>query len=317
MSSSGHPRLLVLRGGALGDFIVTLPVLAALRKRWPGSYIELIGYPYLAEIASVVGLVDRLASLHEARIAKFFGLRPHLPDDLRAYIRSFDIVFSFFHDPEETVRINLETAGAPQVIAASPLVKDLHAVDHFLKPLETLAIYEQGERPTLDLPESERTKGRARLASVAPEGTGPRWILHPGSGSPKKNWPLGHFISLARKLRDENGIIPLFLLGEADEAAREGLTRNASDISRIENLTVRQVAQLLTAADGYLGNDSGITHLAAATGARTIALFGPSRADLWAPRNPRVTILQAPDNNLDTLPPTLVHAAILAQGNEV
>lgn len=316
MSSTGHPRLLVLRGGALGDFIVTIPVLSALRRRWPGAHIELVGYPYLAEIASVVGLVDRIASLHEARIAKFFGLRPHLPDDLRAYIRSFDIVFSYFHDPEETVRINLETAGARQVIVGSPLVKELHAVDHFLKPLETLAIYEQGERPTLDLPASEVNEGCARLAEYASGASGPRWILHPGSGNPKKNWPIGHFISLARKLRDENGILPLFLLGEADEAAREGLSRNATDIPRIENLTVRQVAQVLTAADGYLGNDSGITHLAAATGARTIALFGPSNATFWAPRGPRVTLLQAPDNNLDTLPLALVHAAILAQEND-
>lgn len=306
VSSSGYPRLLVLRGGALGDFIVTLPVLAALRKRWPSAYIELVGYPYLAEIAKVVGLVDHLASLHNARIARFFALRPHLPDDQRAYIRSFDIVFCFFHDPDETVRGNLETAGARQVIVGSPLVKELHAVDHLLKPLEGLAIYEGGAMPILNLPAAECVAGHARLAALLSSPTPnpkPRspWILHPGSGSPKKNWPLGHYIELARRMRDGRNFAPVFLLGEAEDDAREGLTRNAPDIPRLDGLSVREAAQILAAADGYIGNDSGISHLAAAVGARAIALFGPSRADLWSPRGPRVTVLQAPDGVLDQL----------------
>lgn len=297
MSSPGHPRLLILRGGALGDFIVTVPVLGALRRRWPNAYIELVGYPYLAEVASVIGLVDRLSSLHDARISRFFALRPHLPDDQRAHIRSFDLVFNYFHDPDETVQINLETAGARQVISGSPLVRELHAVDHFLKPLETLAIYEAGERPTLDIPESEIAGGRARLTNLRE----PVWVLHPGSGSPAKNWPLGRFIELARRMRDERGITPVFLLGEADAEAREGLFRNAPDFQRFENLSVREAAQLLAASSGYIGNDSGISHLAAAVGARATVIFGPSRANLWAPRGPRVTILQAPDGVLDAL----------------
>lgn len=306
MSSSGHPRLLILRGGALGDFVVTIPVLSALRKRWPNAYIELVGYPYLAEIASVTGLVDRLSSLHAAQIARFFALRPTLPDEQRAHIRSFDIIFNFFHDPDETVQINLETAGARQVISGSPLVRELHAVDHFLKPLETLAIYEAGESPTLTLPESELAAGRDRLARFST----PVLIVHPGSGSAKKNWALGRYIELARRLRSERNTTPVFLLGEADGVALEGLTRNAPDLERFENLSVREVAQLLAAADGFLGNDSGISHLAAAVGARTTVLFGPSQVELWAPRGPRVTVLQAPNGLLDDLLVERVLAAL-------
>ncbi len=298
-----------MRGGALGDFIVTLPALAALRARWPNAYIELVGYPYLAELAAVTGIVNHVASLHAARIAKFFALRPQLPDDLRAYMRSFELVFNFFHDPEETVHINLETAGAQQVISASPLVTTLHAVDHFLKPLESLAIYEAGATPTLNLPPADRDAGIARLAPYRKENT-PIWILHPGSGSLKKNWPPGNFIELARRMKSERGIAPLFLFGEADDIARESITRNAPDIPYIENLSVREAAQLLAAADGYIGNDSGISHLAAAVGARTIALFGPSNPALWSPRGPSVTIIQSPAPQLDTLPVTTVLNAI-------
>lgn len=300
MSSPGHPRLLVLRGGALGDFIVTLPVLAALRKRWPGAWIELVGYPYIAELARTAGLVDHVTSLHGAGIARFFALRPEIPEDQRAHMRSFDLVFNFFHDPDETVRINLETAGARQVIGGSPLVTELHAVDHFLKTLESLAIYERGALPRLALPEAEVGAGRARLAGIASKR--PAWLIHPGSGSPKKNWPLGHFIELARRIERADRYATVFMVGEADAEAREGLARNAREIPLLDGLSVREAAQVLAAADGYIGNDSGISHLAAAVGIRTVALFGPSNPELWAPRGPRVTVLQAPEGILDRLP---------------
>lgn len=297
MEKSPHPpRLLILRGGALGDFIVTLPVFAALRRRWPNAHIELIGYPHFAELARIGGLVDSVASLHAARIARFFGLRPEIPDEQRAYIRSFDLVFNFFHDPDETVKINLETAGARLVISGSPIVTDRHAVDHFLKPLESLAIYEAGAAPALALPEEEKVAGRNRLAAWRNP-----WILHPGSGSPKKNWPAGNFIELARRMRADGRCSPIFLIGEADEQPREALARNAPEFPRLEGLTLREAAQVLSAADGYVGNDTGVTHLAAALGVRTFALFGPSEPELWAPRGPRSTVLSAPEGALAKL----------------
>ncbi|MCS6771076.1 MAG: glycosyltransferase family 9 protein [Kiritimatiellae bacterium] len=290
-----RPRFLVLRGGAIGDFIVTLPVFAALRERWPTAQIELIGYPHIAEIARVAGLVDSIGSLHAAQIARFFALNPTIPEDQRAFIQSFDLVFNYFHDPDGTVETNLMRAGARQVISGSPIVRETHAVDHLLKPLESLAIYAAGASPRIDLPEIERAAGRARLGPRQPA-----WILHPGSGSPSKNWPAGRFIELARRLR-ETGRQPLFLVGEADAAAREGIERNAADISLLAGLSIREVAQILSVASGYIGNDSGITHLAAAVGAPTLALFGPTDPALWAPRGARVRVLRAPDSRLDSI----------------
>ncbi len=305
-ASPRPPRLLVLRGGALGDFIVTLPVLSALRNRWPNAHIELIGYPHVAELARIGGLVDAVGSLHGAGIARFFGLRPQFPDEQRAYIRSFDIVFNFFHDPDDTVRTNLESAGARHVVSGSPLVRDLHAVDHLLKPLESLAIYEAGAIPALALPQAERAAGRERLHAAA---ASPAWIIHPGSGSPQKNWPIGRFIDTARRLKNA-GRSAVFLVGEADEQVREALARNAPDFSRMEGLSVCEAAQTLSAAAGYLGNDSGISHLAAALGAPTVALFGPTDPALWAPRGPHVTILRAASGVIDDIPPREVWDAL-------
>ena len=143
-------RILVLRGGAIGDFILTLPALQKLRARWPEAHIELLGYPHIAELALAGGLIDRVASLDKAEMARFFSRLPKFTDAQRDYVKSFDLVLSYLHDPEDIVRQNLLTAGARQVIYGSPILRGGHAIEHLLRPLETLALYAEGaERPQL------------------------------------------------------------------------------------------------------------------------------------------------------------------------
>lgn len=299
------PRILVLRGGAIGDFIVTLPALQALRDRWPGAHIELLAYPYVAGLAVAGGLASHVTSLHGAQVARFFSLRPEFPADQVDFVRSFDIVLTYLHDPDGVVRDNLKKAGARDVLYGSPLVEHGHAVDHFVKPLESLAIYAAGSVPTLRLPETDRARGEAELASRglarAPV------VLHPGSGGPKKNWPAGHFIELARRLA-ARGRAPVFLLGEADHEIADALQRNAPDIPRLAGLDLMDVARVLTCAGAYVGNDSGISHLAAALGVPSLVLFGPSDPDRWSPRGAR--ILRAPGGDLHLLPVHDVEAAL-------
>jgi len=206
MPAARPARLLILRGGALGDFLVTLPVLTALRARWPDGYLELVGYPHYAELARAAGLVDRVTSLHGARIARLYALDAQLPDDLVTWIRSFDFILTFLHDPEGVVQDNLKRAGARTVLYTTPLVTRSHAVDHLLKPLESLAIYAAGAAPRLILPPGE------------PARTPPYAVLHPGSGSARKNAPLEIFLRLARALEQDRGWTPIFLTGEAEQA---------------------------------------------------------------------------------------------------
>ncbi|NQT91944.1 MAG: hypothetical protein HQ559_04215, partial [Lentisphaerae bacterium] len=92
-----HPRILVLRGGAIGDFVLTLPALRLLRERWPDAHIELVGYPHVASLADAGGLVDRVRSLDSADIARLFSLRPDLPASQREYLSSFHIVLSYLY----------------------------------------------------------------------------------------------------------------------------------------------------------------------------------------------------------------------------
>ena len=300
-------RFLILRGGAIGDFIVTLPAIAALRERWPSAYIELIGYPHVALLAREGKLVDHVDSLDKAGIARFFSHNPAFPDEQVAHIRSFDLVLSYLHDPEGMVRNNLLLAGAKQVLYGSPIVNGTdHAVDHLIQPLESLAIYARGRHPQLSVPSDPR------WGQVLAEWGQRTALIHPGSGSPSKNWPIDRFIELARRLRERGQVQPVFLFGEADREIEQKIARDLPDYPRFHSLSLLEVAGLMRACGLYVGNDSGISHLAAALGLPVVALFGPSSAVRWAPRGEKVTLLQAPDGAIASLSLDQVWEAVIA-----
>jgi heptosyltransferase-2 len=282
-------RFLLLRGGAIGDFILTLPALRLLREHWPDAHIELIGYPHVANLARAGGLVDDVLSLDSAHIARLFSLRPELPDDQVKYIRSFDVIVSWLHDPDGVVKDNLLNAGARQVIYGSPLVDSGHAVDQLVKPLETLALYGAGSAPVLEATPTQKALGRGFLDAL---GFGNEIVaIHPGSGSAKKNWPVACFMELAERLGAAGAASPLFILGEADDAVAQVISSRAGSVPQVRNLPLEQLAGILACCGRYVGNDSGITHLAAALGLRVVALFGPTDPERWGPRGERVRVL--------------------------
>ncbi len=303
------PRFLVLRGGAIGDFIVTLPVLHALRARWPDAHIELIGYPHIVRLAAAAGLVAKIHALDTARIARFFGQRPQIDDDTIAFLSSFDIVLSFLHDPDGYVGSNLRLHGVKQLLYRSPVAPAGHIVDHLLKPLETLALYEAGAAPALPLGTAEKAAGRAWLDAA---GAGPSPLaIHAGSGSPKKNWPLDRFLAVARHAASQGRPI-LFILGEADHAIAGSVRAAAAELAApvADSLDLVALAGVLASCGAYLGNDSGITHIAAALGIPVVTLFGPTDPALWTPRGAHVRLVRAPDGAIDAIPVADVLAAL-------
>ena len=305
---SHAPRFLILRGGAIGDFIVTLPVLQALRGRWPEAEIEIWGYPHIADLAVASGLARSVVSLDRAEMARFFVPEPSFTDGQVAAIRSFDLVFNYLHDPVGQVRSNLLLAGARQVLSGSPIIKRGHAVPFLLEPLQALAIYETDLAPALEVSAERRERGRGRLRAL---GAGGRPVaVHPGSGSPSKNWPVARFAEVVRRLRGEGRDV-VAVIGEADAEEAAALAREAPGLSVLAGLSLTELAETLAECAGFLGNDSGVTHLAAAVGLPVVALFGPSDADRWGPRGRGgVTVLRAPEGELERLTVSAVWEAM-------
>lgn len=283
------PRILVLRGGAIGDFVLTLPALQALRREWPGAYIELIGYPHIANLAVEGGLVDKVLPLDRSEMARFFATGAAIPKEQADYVRSFDLAINYMYDPDGTVGRNLESTGIRQVLYCTPRVTSGHAADHYIKPLESLAIYPEGiTSPRLDIREGTLAQGRGILAGFG----GRVVVLHPGSGGKAKRWPVERFLTLAGGIRRDGRDEAVFAIGEADDDLLPALRAGGEAGRLLSGLSLVGLAGVLKCASGYVGNDSGVTHLAAALGVPTVALFGATDPAVWGPRGRAVRILR-------------------------
>ncbi len=307
ISNTEMKRILIFRGGAIGDFVLTTPALSALRQHWPESYIELVTYPRVSELAVVTGLADRCRSLEDADVARMFSRDAAGSVEWRKFISSFDTVISYLHDQEGNVRTSVQAAGAQHLLCADPIVMTGHAVDHFLRPLAELGIpFKPHAIPRLILPEARLRAGHEHARRYGSTII----TIHPGSGSVSKNWPPTKFCELAERLRTETALSPVFTLGEADDAVADILAGQAHAFDTVSSCDLVAIAALLANSGGYVGNDSGITHLAAAVGIPVIALYGPTRSATWAPRGAHVNVLCATEPTTESLAEVTVQSVL-------
>lgn len=280
-----------MRGGAIGDFIMTLPAVGALRERWPDGHIEILGYPHITELAHERYYADATRSIDAKPMAGFFVPNAVLDPELMEYFGSFNVVISYLFDPDSLFANNVRRCGVKQVIEASPRPSEEDAAKHYCLPLESLAIYVDAPRPRVHPNESDRDAA-ARFLKMA--GREPIVAIHPGSGGERKNWPAENFAAVARWVSDELAAQLLVVEGEADEHVVKKLT----DLLRprvptvARGLKLVELAAVLERCTLFLGNDSGITHLAAAVATPVVAVFGNASLPIWEPRGERVRVVR-------------------------
>jgi heptosyltransferase-2 len=294
LSLPDNPRILVIRGGAIGDFILTLPAIGALRQRWPSARLEILGYPRIAALADGRYYADAVRSIDAAAMARFFVPESDLDPSLSDYFASFDLVLSYLYDPDDIFSANLARAGVPHLLRASAKPDREHAAAHFARPLASLSLRADPPHPRLFPNAADRAFAEQffTLNSSLLTLNSPRPIaLHPGSGGEHKVWPADRWAAVIRWLRERHGRDILLIGGEADDAARRALA--PFNLPAAWNLPLPQLAAVLERCALFAGHDSGITHLAAAVGIPTLALFGPTSPDIWAPLGPRVRVVSA------------------------
>jgi ADP-heptose:LPS heptosyltransferase len=181
----------------------------------------------------------------------------------------------------------LRAAGAREVSAHDPLPPPgVHAADHLAAaagPVAAPAV------PRIGLPEDLRARGRATLRAIGLDPNAPI-ALHPGAGSESKRWPVECWASAWQQLRDLGQ--PLIVCGPADETPARALADRLG-APLLRDLPLLELAAALTGCRALLGHDSGVSHLAAALGLPTLALFGPTDPVQWAPRGPAAAWLRA------------------------
>ena len=300
-------RILVIRGGAIGDFVLTLPAIKLLRDDFPQAHIEILGYPHIIALAERRFYADAIRSIEYRPLAAFFATDAALPVELTEYFGSFDLILSYLFDPDGIFHNNLKRCGIKMFIAGpSKLSGHEHAALQLARPLEQIGLHLKNPAARIYPTEADREFARNFLGNSGK----PFIALHPGSGSETKNWPIEKWEKLGEHLFSPDRAV-LVITGEADEERLRVLETAWKDkpVRFAKNLALPHLAALFETSV-FIGHDSGISHIAAAAGARCILLFGPTDPAVWAPANESVTVLRAPDGNLDSLTVDDVIAAL-------
>ena len=243
--------MLVLRPGALGDTLLAVPALRALRRANLGRPITLAAHAAAARLLADLDEVDSGIAFDDPRITA---------------------VFAGTSDEQVLVAWTSTAVAGVSILSPARPPERVHCARYLLETLSPLGI---------DLAFDDRPL-------QVPPVVSDEVLLHPGSGSPAKNWPAQSFADVARLL----GRPVRMIVGEADTTAANAVQAAIGRaLPRLEQASLTDLAAHLAGCSGYIGNDSGVSHLAGLCGARSVVLFGPTDPAIWSPLGPRVTTL--------------------------
>jgi len=291
-------RVAVLRPGALGDAILTLPVLESLRAASPGAHLVVAGSPAF-RLAVDCGLASEAVPFDDARLLGLFA-----EGGASEVVAGCDVCLAYGRRPDPLLAANLRRSGVAEAIEWPAMPeKGAHAADHLLGAVEAAGLPVATRVPRLPPQPAWLEAARAWLGALGlEEGF---VAIHPGSGGQRKRWPVAHFAEVARRA----GQSVVWLLGPAEGGGREARTIGEQAGTVAADLPLATLAGLLACCRACLGNDSGVSHLAAAVGAPTVALFGPTDPGVWAPRGPHVVVVDG-EGDLDGVTVDRVMAAL-------
>ncbi len=296
MAGRSYRSAVVLRHGALGDTIVTIPTLVALRAANTGVTIHLVGNSHARAVLLDCGVIDRFSSADLSWVAALLG--PTDEVTRRECLRQLDEadrILAFSSDEDGSLGDHLSRLVMCDVTTIAPLPDEdvqTHITEHLVSVLDI------DERPIDLVPTIQPScdalsEADAWLTERGIESGKPYAVLHPGSGSQKKNWPWERFGEVAEHLRNRLGMPILVRLGPVEnEILEQSGERLWTGVIPLEEESLRVVAAILAKAQVYVGADTGISHLAAAVGCRSVVIFGPTDKGLWSPRGDHVDILR-------------------------
>jgi len=294
-------NILVIRPGAIGDALIAFPTLYALRTKYGAKRITFVSNASVLPLAQAWKLANEVSDFQDTQWSELFSTAGIRNSGLRELIAATDMAICWLSDPEHLVERNLRQAGVKKIIVA-PGRPPEHSYEHVAEYLAR----------TVRIP-AKQVRAWHPALPTAPRA-GKTIAIHPGSGSERKNWPIASFAEIIKTLWQEKYAV-LLLAGPAEEQKiaylETHLTPPPGLYRTLVNAPLLEISQQLRQCKGYLGNDSGITHLAAMLGIPTVAIFGStSRTSNWEPLGRHVDIIQQPDLNF--LTPYIVMAIMRA-----
>jgi len=281
--------------GALGDVLLSLPCIRVIRDN--SDFIHMAGPPDVADLLRETGYVDETSPAGKALFASLYskGMERAAMD----FLEQFDHAVVFTRRGDSLLVANVEkVVPRTEIIITIPPEGERSHVAQFRLNQLCFGGKSDDLQSRLTIPSLYREEGKEFIVrSFGIEGRGPLMAFHPGSGGRRKCWPLENYFKLGERILSSRASRLLFLTGPAEEpdVADEilGFARGHKGVIHVRNEPLIMVAGLLANSDLYLGNDSGITHLAAAANVRVVVLFGPSDPFLWKPLGKGVQVISA------------------------
>jgi heptosyltransferase III len=300
-------HFLIIRPGALGDTLVTFPILQHLRTLSTQTRITVVGNAAVLPLMQAFRLADEVENFEDLLWSRLFMLpSSHHQTQLYSRLQHIDRAICWLTDTDNLVKQNLQAAGIPNITIAPG------------RPAVALPIVSYLAQSIGEAPETISWRVPAEyMWQSGPSGVSTQRAIaiHPGSGGSQKCWPITHFATIITELWRHN--IPVLLLaGPADHERISALRKllpipePATLLHLLQDAPLLTVAQKLRHCRSYLGNDAGISHLAGMLGIPTLVLFGPSDPTIWKPTGPIVVALKA--SSLDALTPQTVYAQLAA-----
>jgi len=272
-----NKKFLIIHQGALGDFILTFPALIRLRKYCDA--IDVLCQSGIGKLVKALGLVEKWYPLEAAYVASLFSDRIDLKIKTLLAPYANIILFTLSDQLEQTIR-HLTSVPACRISPKPPEYVRTHLTEFVLKNLINCGLIKSSDAVLDDIP-LPNLRGQPKSRD--------RILLHPGAGSKRKRWPISNFLEVEAVLKVD-GLKPEFILGPAEEDLVDALTGMNRTVHILTDLT--ELAALLKSAGGYIGNDSGASHLAAFVGLPATVIFGPADPKRWTPVGRAVEIVR-------------------------
>ncbi|HOQ04191.1 MAG TPA: glycosyltransferase family 9 protein [Anaerohalosphaeraceae bacterium] len=315
---------LILHPGAIGDCLLALPTASLMKQRLGIEQVDWIGRTEYIEFYPGRSAVDRIRSLDSIPLHRLFqkteSFEVQEHDPLVYSFAGYEQVVSFLGhenpDFEQNLLFTVHCSQSAQVLVLPPDKESYKGpIGRFY--LEEIAAENQisldnwqTPSPLLEPHPTDFSAGREQIQQLGINPDRSIVLIHPGSGGQTKCWAAENFILLAQMLRQERYEV-IFLLGPAERERFSVRTlRTFHQYPYFSELSLTQILQVLACSDGYVGNDSGITHLAAALAKPTLAVFGPTDPAKFAPVGPKVRILRLERTLFKQFSEPCVHQAL-------
>ena len=313
-------RLLVIKEPyRMGDLLQITPTLRALKKQNPSLRIDLViqdrnflifqDNPDVDEIflyrkrefnKNFLKLASFLKDIRRGKFDAALTLeteRTHLTNDLIAYFSGAPYRVRY-----DGSALGNQASNAFYNVLVPFNYSAVHQVDKNFGVFEGLGLRLEDPSLVLTVTEENTRKAKEILRPVfsslhmSPEAS--FMSFHPGSYKLNNRWPLGNYLEAARTFK-ERGKTVLFLLGPSESGWKEEIEREGFPV--VAGISILEMAAILKLSEQVLCNDTGVMHISAAVGAKTLALFGETEPDLWKPPGEGVKALRSPDKKISSI----------------